>query len=114
MKKVVLIALAILGTGIATSKADASFSISFGHHQRAPRVYAQAPVYVPAPVVVESHHGGYYSPRVYYGHQGYHQEQRQEHAGFHHQQKHEHDAYHHAEFHGEQNYHHGSAHGYSR
>ena len=50
MKKIVLIALTMLGAGIATSKADAGFSISFdnhhhGHHQRAARYYAPSPIW---------------------------------------------------------------------
>lgn len=59
MKKTLLVALAVLSVGVATSKADVAFGISFGTPRhcapvyRAPVCVTPAPVYVaPAPVYV--------------------------------------------------------------
>ncbi len=56
MKKTILVALAVLSVGVATSKAGVAFSVSFGNsHRHYAPVYAApvcaTPVYVaPAPV----------------------------------------------------------------
>ncbi|MFN7140093.1 MAG: hypothetical protein ACK4UN_12230 [Limisphaerales bacterium] len=55
MKKTLLIAVAALGLGIVSSKADVAFSVSFGRPACAPvyrPVYPAPVVVAPAPVVV--------------------------------------------------------------
>ncbi|MEO7297436.1 MAG: hypothetical protein ABI042_02525 [Verrucomicrobiota bacterium] len=100
MKKIVLIALTILGAGIATSKADAGFSISFnnhhGHHQRAARYYSPAPIYS-APVIIEQPRVIYSEPRYSYtpSHGEYHHQLRDQQVDFDHAQRDNHQEYHH-------------------
>ncbi|MDQ6631896.1 MAG: hypothetical protein M3Y82_09085 [Verrucomicrobiota bacterium] len=103
MKKIVLIALTILGAGIATSKADVAFSISFGHHHHFPQIYAPVPVIVEQPAVIYSRPNVIYAPSYQGG--GYHHEMAHEHAEFHHQLEHQHLDYHHEEFHNHQRFH---------
>ena len=113
MKKIVLIALTLLGAGVATSKADIGFRISFGNNcYRYP-----APVYV----VPYNQHDAYHQdladdhaavhydlkqdhrqfhratrrdPSLRYEHRAFHRELKQDHGAFHHEANHDHERFH--------------------